>query len=802
MRKVAMVLFPLIVALLCAVPMNSYAHWAEDGAVISNDANSQSNPLMVPDGMGGAIVVWVDHRLGNGDIYAQRFNVSGTPLWTANGVPVCTEPSYQDLSYVQLCADGYGGVIVTWGDSRYGNSDIFAQRIGPDGTARWTANGVPICTEATNQRYPQAVPDGAGGAIIVWEDWRNGDLDVYAQRIDAGGTVWWTYNGINLCNESGNQTWIRAASDGNGGMISAWMDVRNGNYDVYSQRVNGSGNAQWTTNGVPIATLTSTDGNPCIIADGAGGAFITWMDQRSGPSDIYAQRINSSGAVQWAVNGVAVAVAANTQFYSFQDLDGAGGMVVSWGDERNSGTYDIYAQRMDGSGVAQWTTNGVLLESRPFYQYDPRIVSDGTGGAIVTWTDNNNIFAQRVDGAGTVQWQMEGLLVCGAADGQDKCRIISNDDGGAYIVWHDYRAGNHDIYASNIEPDGSIFDVPPSISSAVDVPADQGGNVYLAWDACRDELCRGDWVTHYTIWRAIDPAAALLSAGSGRPMLEAGSGLAADLPLGSVRVEILDGAPWYWELVASQDLYYQDTYGLPLSTLCDSVGTETGWHYFQVVAQTADPMVFWTSEPDSGYSVDNLAPGAPLGLAGEQSFAPEGLGLSWDPNSESDLFGYRIYRDTDPSFEPGPGNFVVSTPDTFSFDGDWTWESGYAYKVTAVDIHGNESLWALLMPSEVTGDDPMPLPDATFLKQNFPNPFNPVTTIGFGLKESGYVSLRIYDAAGRLVTTLVDESRPAGSYSTEWNGQSSDGAPVSSGVYFYRLRTGEFVETRKMILLR
>ncbi len=726
------------VFVIASASVSVRADWPENGLLVCNELNTQSNPLAIPDGMGGVIVVWRDYQTGD-DIYAQRFNVSGTPLWDARGVPLCTEASSQTIAYAQICSDGCGGVIVAWGDGRNGDWDIYAQRIGHDGTARWTVNGVQICTLVSNQQYPQAVPDGAGGALIVWEDWRNSNLDVYAQRIDAGGIVWWTHNGVALCTAVSNQTWIRAASDGSGGMICAWMDSRAGNYDVYSQRVDGSGNVQWTTDGMPVATLTTVDGNPCIIADGSGGAFITWMDGRPGTDGIYGQRIDSSGSPQWTVNGVSVCSAASSQVYSYQDLDGEGGMVVTWLDYRN-GIYDVYAQRMNGSGVALWTVDGVLLESRPQNMYDPRIVSDKDGGAIVTWTENENIYAQRVDGAGTVQWQMEGLLVCGAPAYQDDCRIVTNEAGGAYIVWHDYRSGDYDVYVSNVEPDGSLYSAPPSISSANDVPADQGGYVYLSWDASRDERFRGDLVTHYSIWRAIDPAAALLAAGSGRQILEAGAGnasvipLAADIPIGAVKMEILDGAPWYWELVTTQELYYQDTYGLSVSTLCDSVGLEECWHYFQVVAQTADPMVYWASQPDSGYSVDNLAPCPPLALAGEQSFTPEGLELTWAPNTEPDLDCYNVYRGIGPSFDPSPGNLLAEACDTLLFDGGWSWDSDFCYKVAAVDVHGNESGFALLCAEQVTGDDPMPLPEATFLAQNYPNPFNPATTIAFGLK--------------------------------------------------------------------
>ena len=100
------------------------------------------------------------------------------------------------------------------------------------------------------------------------------------------------------------------------------------------------------------------------------------------------------------------------------------------------------------------------------------------------------------------------------------------------------------------------------------------------------------------------------------------------------------------------------------------------------------------------------------------------------------------------------------------------------------------------------GDGPMPTPEATFLAQNWPNPFNPNTTIAFGLKTGGFVNLSIYNAAGKLVAVLIDESRPAGPYATVWNGKDRNGTPAASGVYFYKLTAKEFVETRKMVLLR
>jgi len=130
-------------------------------------------------------------------------------------------------------------------------------------------------------------------------------------------------------------------------------------------------------------------------------------------------------------------------------------------------------------------------------------------------------------------------------------------------------------------------------------------------------------------------------------------------------------------------------------------------------------------------------------------------------------------------------------------------EKSFIFETTdlATAVQFDPDGWILCDATSVTTDHE-PTPAMPFLSQNWPNPFNPITDIGFGLKEQAYLSLRIYDAAGRLVATLIDESKPAGTYTATWNGLGTDGRAVSSGVYFYRLRAGEFEETKKMILIR
>ena len=120
----------------------------------------------------------------------------------------------------------------------------------------------------------------------------------------------------------------------------------------------------------------------------------------------------------------------------------------------------------------------------------------------------------------------------------------------------------------------------------------------------------------------------------------------------------------------------------------------------------------------------------------------------------------------------------------------------------SIDVHGNESGYAVLLSDEVTGGETPVTPQATYLEQNYPNPFNPATMIAFGLKEQGPVSLRIYDAAGRQVRVLVNEAREAARYEEIWDGRDDGGRAVASGIYFYHLTTGGRTQSRKMLLLR
>jgi hypothetical protein len=109
-------------------------------------------------------------------------------------------------------------------------------------------------------------------------------------------------------------------------------------------------------------------------------------------------------------------------------------------------------------------------------------------------------------------------------------------------------------------------------------------------------------------------------------------------------------------------------------------------------------------------------------------------------------------------------------------------------------------VWMSTSPNQPTDTKPVAV---NVLQQNYPNPFNPQTTIAFSLKERGRVRIAVFNVAGQLVKTLLDESRAAGSYTdVRWDGTSGVNQPVASGVYWYRLVAGSFSQSRKMVLLK
>ncbi len=439
-----------------------HAGWILEGVPICVAPYIQRYPVIASDGAGGAIIAWSDSRTMDFNIYAQRINAHGDTLWPANGVALCDTADVK--SQPQIISDGAGGAFITWQDRRtflVRDWDIYAQRIDANGTVLWASNGLAICDTLDKQEHPQIVSDGSGGAVIVWDDLRSGESDIYAQRVDANGDALWSANGVAISRAASYQNAPQIIPDGAGGAIIAWEDTRDFNRDVYAQRVDANGDTLWQADGIPICTAEENQWQCRMTSDGAGGAIITWYDQRDlVHSYIYAQRVDANGDTLWPADGITVCTVADYQYDPRITSDGDGGAIIAW-EQDLSGNQDIHAQRIDGSGNALWTANGVAVCTDPDHQANIRIISDGSGGAILAWEDERNgifpdVYAQRLDASGNALWTANGVAVCTATNQQWHLDILSDGSGGAIFTWDDARSGDFDIYASLADANGQI----------------------------------------------------------------------------------------------------------------------------------------------------------------------------------------------------------------------------------------------------------------------------------------------------------------------------------------------------------
>ena len=426
--------------------------WDPGGEPLSVEDRDQEYPRLVGDGESGAIVVWEDGRGGDPGIYAQRVLSDGTAAWPTNGVSLSGHGS---VWYPLVTEDGAGGAIVVWQDWRDGNRDVYAQRVLPDGTVAWATGGVPVRAGPGEQSLSNIVPDDAEGAIVGWRDTTDADADIYAQRVLSDGTSAWVADGVTICATVDDQTGLSLASDGAGGAIVAWTDYRGSDADIYAQRVLLDGTVMWATDGVAACTAAGAQVGPRVVSDGMGGAIVMWEDRRAGEYniDLYAQRVLSDGTVAWATDGVPLTQAPGYQWAIAVGSDGAGGAIVAWQDER-TGDSQIYAQRVLSDGTVAWATDGTWISTETTYGYSPDILGDGAGGAWVVWRCIN-VHAQRLRPDGTARWT-ETLLVSNSntGRGQDYPRLVSDGAGGALVAWQDnrrwYKVDNYDIYAQRI----------------------------------------------------------------------------------------------------------------------------------------------------------------------------------------------------------------------------------------------------------------------------------------------------------------------------------------------------------------
>ena len=792
-----------LAVLACLTPATPVrAAWPHDpyngGLPVITASNHQLEHAVCPDGAGGAILAWQDYRGASIDIYAQRINAAGVTLWAANGVAVCTATGTQGAPAVT--PDGAGGVIIAWTDARSGLTDVYVQRLNASGVAQWTANGVTVCNAANAQDQIALTSDGSGGAVLVWRDARSGVTDLYAQRVSAAGATQWTANGVTVCNAIDTQSEPSIVAGAGGSSYVVWTDLRNwatSGADLFGQGLNASGAALWAANGVTLVGAVNDQSTPSVIPNPLGSVLMTWTDDRMGISDIWAGAFSATGNSQWTLS---VCSAASAQVSPLAVSDGSGGMVSAWRDYRVDGTSsDVYAARITAGGTLPWTGNGVALCTAGDDQVIYDACSDGAGGLIAVWYDlsgpTTDVAGQRVNANGSVTWGSNGVVVSGAIASQTAPRVVTSQDSDGLIFFSDARSGQYDVYAQRVDKYGKLGSPEPAITQVKDVAADQGGSVKVSWSASYLDADPTYGILEYRVFRSA-PVSLAQALAAHRGVTE-DSDVAAET--GALLVLPSAASATAWEYVGTQTAEAIDSYSKVVATTSDSGLAGNKRTLFMVEARTSTSLSAqrWFSAPDSGYSVDNLAPLAPAPLTGQ--YATGTTRLHWNPNAEADLAGYRVYRGTSVAFTPSLASLVEAVADTGYADAVG---APYVYKVTAVDVHGNESPVATLIPSGTLGVNDGLAGAALEFAAPQPNPARGLTTLRWSLSKRGPVRIALYDAAGRRVASVTDGIMDAGAHSATLALRDGEGRELPSGLYLARFEAEGRVLTRRIAAIR
>jgi len=325
----------------------------------------------------------------------------------------------------------------------------------------------------------------------------------------------------------------------------------------------------------------------------------------------------------------------------------------------------------------------------------------------------------------------------------------------------------------------------PAIASITDVKNDQGKQLRLRFRASPfDFLGSGTPIVRYDVFRRLDPSLAALAA---QPAAGSSSG-ASPSRRGSPIRTLVDG----WDVAGTLSAYADSAYVLVVPTLADSNGLGIHRATFFVRAATGTPAVYYDSAPDSGYSVDNLPPAVPAPFTG--AYESGATHLHWGANSEPDLWYYKVYRGSSAGFVPGPSNLIATRADTGYAD---VGPAGSYYKLSAADVNGNESGYALLTPGgtlDVAGGAPL----AFALEAVRPNPSRGARlSVAFALPTAAPARLELVDVSGRRVAYREVGSLGAGRHVADI----TERRHLQAGLYLVRLTQGTNVRTARAVVL-
>ena len=640
--------------------------------------------------------------------------------------------------------------------------------------AQWSSDpsvNLQVCDVTGAQALPKIASTADGGCYISWFDNRNGGYAVYLQRLDVMGNKLWATNGLLISNNPQNTSLVdwAIASDNHGNAILTFTDTRdNDSLHAFAYLIDSTGTFVWGANGIRLSGNGDFQPNPVATQTSDGNYVFAWI-VTSSPQVIALQKISLAGQKMWGTDPI-IYSSGTTENYTYPAIvpSDNGSVILEHSGYSGGFTapYKIYAQKFDTNGNPVWGAGGVSIQNTgiPFYEH-PLVISDNNNGAFISWYDDrdmNNLFSsfvQHVTSTGTVSFPINGAEVSTNATMHHLYPTMA------------YLPNTDELFCFWIEE--------PSLQ-------DQFAVYGQKFDAAgtRQWAANGIAFTTMTSNTIFGPYAQPTDT-SAYVMYLQGNASGLNQGINAFMVNSDGNFSWSPNIVNMSD---------PTNQKLHSVTTISTDHVAKIAWED-------TRNDGGGIYAQNINPNGTLGYVPVpvelNSFTGTIDGnkvtLNWETATEINNLGFDIERTTSVKNNNWEkigfveGNGTSTEPHTYFFS-DKNLSSGtYNYRLKQTDNNGTYKYINL--------DESFTVQPVEFnLSQNYPNPFNPATMIKYSLPEASRVSLKVYNVIGKEVETLVNDEKPAGTYEVNF-----DAAQLPSGIYFYQLKTGNFVETKKMV---
>ena len=559
------------------------------------------------------------------------------------------------------------------------------------------------------------------------------------------------------------------------------------------------GSAQWSSDpniNLAVCDTSNSQELPKIALTSDGGCYVSWFDTRAGAYRVYMQRLNAQGVKQWGSAGLLIS--ANPQNTSLVDydlaVDDSNYAVVVFTDIRNGGQIEPFAYRISPQGSFAWGANGVALStSSSTFQANPKVACTSDGNYVFAWIFSSTprkVAMQKLNAAGAKQWGTDPILVAGTGtELLDYPSIVRSDSGRVILMMSGYTGTfinpqNYRIYTQKYSPAGTpLWGINPDTVYGLGrvsgffvprlIPDGNNGAFYVWHDDRNNTGSSFSNIQHIT---STDTKLFPANGSAGSTLLGRlhNDAWAAYTPANGETYMF-----WYETDAAFQSSY--GVYGQKFSSSGTRMWPDSGVA-FKPLTGTTQPSFIRAFAKDSSAVVFYLQ------LVTGTTHTVKGFRTDRNGNL---LWGGTIKDISSVSSGKGrlTGSFTSSGISLLTWSDQRIDGNGvYGQKVNFDGTLGNTT--------GLGATDPM-IAKQFDLLQNYPNPFNPSTRIQYSVPTKEVVGLSIYNLLGQEIATLVNEEMSAGTHEVIF-----DASTLCTGVYFYKLTSGSFSATRKLLLLK